>query len=70
MISLKGVKKNLRSSWVSYVVNTLNINKQIVAIANDRSDVGMMERHYLATPDTYAAFNNIANGNAKLRDGS
>jgi hypothetical protein len=50
--------KNLRSSWVTFSVSTLNINKQIVAIANGRSDIGT------------DAFNDIANGIAKLGDGS
>ena len=62
--------KELRSSWVTFAVNTLNIDKQIVAAANGRSDIGTMERHYLASPDTHEAFNNIANGIAELRNGS
>ena len=62
--------KDLRSSWVTFAINTLNINKQVVAAASGRADIGTMERHYLAAPDTYAAFNSIANGIARLGDGS
>jgi integrase len=62
--------KDLRSSWVTFAVNTLNLEKDVVAKANGRSDIGTMERHYLAAPDTYQAFNNIASGIAGLRNGS
>jgi integrase len=62
--------KDLRSSWATFAVNTLNISKQVVAAASGRADIGTMERHYLAVPDTYEAFNNIANGIAKLGDRS
>jgi integrase len=58
--------KDLRSSWVTYAVNTLNIKKEVVAKANGRSDIGVMVRHYLAAPDTHQAFNSIASGIAEL----
>ena len=62
--------KDMRSSWVRFAVNTLNINKQVVAAANGRSDIGTMERHYLASPDTHEAYNSIASGIAELGNGS
>jgi hypothetical protein len=62
--------KNLRSSWVTFSVSTLNINNQDVAEASDRAALGTMERHYLAVPDTYEAFNSMASGIAKLGKGS
>ncbi len=62
--------KNSRSSWVTFAVNALNINRQIVAIANGCPDIGTVVRHYLAAPNTFQAFNNIASGIAKLGDGS
>ena len=62
--------KDLRSSWVTYAVNTLNFSREIVARANGRADLTTMERHYLAAPNTHATFNDIADGIASLRDES
>ena len=62
--------KDLRSSQVTFAVYTLIINKQVEAIAIGRSDIGTMERHYLTAPETAEAFNDVANGIAKLGDGS
>jgi hypothetical protein len=59
--------KDMRSSWVTFAVNTLNINKEVVAKANGRSDLGTMQRHCFAAPDTYETFNNIASGITKPR---
>ncbi len=62
--------KDMRSSWVTFAVYTLNNNKQVVAEASDRADLGTMERHYLAAPNTHATFNDVADGIAKLGDRS
>ena len=62
--------KDLRAAWVSYGVNTLKLEKDIIAKANGRSDVGTMDRHYLAAPDTREAFNSVASAIAKLGNGS
>ena len=61
---------DLRFSWVTFAVNTLNISKQVVAVASGRADIGTMQRHYLAAPDTYEAYNSIASGIAELGNGS
>jgi hypothetical protein len=62
--------KDMRSSWVTFAVYTLNNNKQVVAAASGRSHLGMMVRHYLAAPNTFQAFTNIASGIAELRNGT
>lgn len=62
--------KNSQSSLVTCAVDTLNINEQLVGAASSRADIGTKARHYLAAPDTSEAFNDIANGIAKLGDRS
>jgi hypothetical protein len=60
--------KDLRSGWVTFGVRTLKYDKDTIAKANGRADVGTMDRHYLAAPKTRDAFNNVAAGISQLRE--
>jgi hypothetical protein len=62
--------KDLRSGWVTFGVRNLKIEKDTIAKANGRADVGTMERHYLAAPDTREAYNSVAAGISQLRKAS
>jgi integrase len=65
--------KDLRSGWISFGVNTLNIKKSVIAKANGREDVILMDKHYVADPEIEeadAAHDSVASAIAKLGDGS
>ena len=65
--------KDLRSGWISFGVNTLNIKKSVVAKANGREDVVLMDKHYVADPEieeANAAHDSVASALAKLGDRS
>jgi hypothetical protein len=62
--------KDMRSSWVTFAVYTLNNNTQVVAEASDRAGLGTMERHYLAAPNTHTTSNEVPDGITNLRDES
>ena len=65
--------KDLRSGWISLGVNTLNIKKSVIAKANGREDVVVMDKHYVADPEAEEAeeaHDNVASAIAKLGNGS
>ena len=65
--------KILRTDWVTRGVNDLGISKHVIAKANGREDVVVMDKHYVA--DTEAeeaeeAHDNVGSAIAKLGNGS
>ena len=65
--------KDLRSGWISYGVNTLNIKKSVVAKANGRGDIAIMDKHYVADPEVEEAdraHDRVASSIANLGIGS
>ena len=65
--------KDLRSGWISFGVNTLNIKKSVIAKANGRADVVTMDKHYVADPEVEEAnraHDRVASSIANLGIGS
>jgi hypothetical protein len=54
--------KDLRAGWITCGVNTLGIDKHLIARANGRNDIGTMDRNYLADPDTKGTFIDVSQG--------